>query len=150
MAVQDTYLDRHPVGYVGMIADTQHAVVISRTVEDNAMGFGIPAIQGAGDNGVIDSEAGVTAAQFVGITVRSQVIEENTIADTYDVGDTASIIIEGVVWVTASVAVAPGDPVYFVPATGVFTNVATGNVQVPRARFETTAGIGELAKVRLQ
>ncbi|MNG38240.1 hypothetical protein D3C84_1258660 [compost metagenome] len=57
---------------------------------------------------------------------------------------------KGAIWVTASVQVAAGDPVYFVPATGLWTNVASGNVLVAGARFDTsTTGTNQLAQVRL-
>lgn len=56
---------------------------------------------------------------------------------------------KGVIVVQASVAVAVGDAVYYVPATGVLTNVSTGNTLIPNAQWDTsTAGAG-LAALRL-
>jgi len=59
------------------------------------------------------------------------------------------VIRKGTVWVTAGAAVTPADTVYFVPATGVITNVATGNTAIPGAKFETTAASGALVRVYL-
>jgi hypothetical protein len=56
---------------------------------------------------------------------------------------------KGVIVVQASVAVAVGDPVYYVPATGVLTNVSTSNTLIAGAQWDTsTAGAG-LAALRL-
>jgi uncharacterized hydantoinase/oxoprolinase family protein len=57
---------------------------------------------------------------------------------------------EGVIWVMASVAVAVGDPVYYVPATGVLTNVATSNTQIANAMWDSSTSGAGLAKLRLR
>lgn len=49
----------------------------------------------------------------------------------------------------ASGAVAMNDPVYFVPATGVLTNVASSNTQIANASWDSSIQSAGLAKLRL-
>lgn len=142
-AVQTTYTATMAAGLEGMVVNSEPEVVISRLVEGAAgIGFGKVAVQGTADNQIKPSAA---STKYRGITVLDPVRP----SDKYDQYDTAAIMTKGVIWVQASVAVAVGDPVYYVPATGVFTNVSTSNTAIPNAIFDSsTAGAG-LAKVRL-
>jgi hypothetical protein len=54
---------------------------------------------------------------------------------------------KGVIVVQASVAVAVGDVVHYVPATGVLTN--TGGTLIPGAIWETSTSGAGLAALRL-
>jgi hypothetical protein len=55
---QTTYAEKAPIGLPGQIASTEHAEVVSRTVESAAgIAFGQPAFRGNGDNGVIAGAA---------------------------------------------------------------------------------------------
>ena len=139
--VQGTYDATHAIGYAGMIAEGQPARdVASKVVENAAVVFGLAVGRGTADNSVRLGGTG-----YVGIAVADKTRD----ADQYDVGEMAAVIRKGTVWVTASVAVVPADTVYFVPATGVITNVSTSNVAIPNARFETTAAGGELVRLYL-
>ena len=86
---------------------------------------------------------------YVGVTVRDQSIDVASV-DAYPVGANAAVLLKGTIWVTVGATVVAGDPAYFVPATGVITNVAAGNISIPNARFETGASSGALAKLRLR
>lgn len=144
MAVQTTYSSNISAGVIGAQATELPATIISRNVETAAgLAFGVAAAQGTADKGVI---AFTTGGKFVGITLR----DESAFGDgLFPQNSEARIITKGDVWVTASVAVAAGDAVYLVAATGLFTNVSTSNVAIPNARFDTTAAAGALAVVRL-
>lgn len=149
-AFQTTYDTDRPAGLPGMIADTTPQTILSRVVEAAAgMAFGIVATQGTGDRQVRPAAAN---RAFVGIVVMDPVVAHQTqpagSADFYPDKDICNVLVHGAVWVVASVAVAAGDPAYFVPATGVITNVATANTAI-NGRFETSAGIGALTKLRL-
>ncbi|HCF5160787.1 TPA: DUF2190 family protein [Pseudomonas aeruginosa] len=148
-AVQTTYSENIRPGLPGMIVDMIPKTLISRTVEASAgLAFGIPVMQDTADKAGRAPTAGDTAAKFVGISVRDRSVKAE--ANQYSQYESARVMTKGAVWVTASVQVAAGDPVYFVPATGVWTNVATSNVAVPGARFDTsTTGANQLAQVRL-
>ncbi len=147
--VQTTYSANIRPGLPGMIVDEVPKTLISRTVEASAgLAFGIPVIQGTADKAGRAATTGDTAADFVGISVRDRSVKAE--ANQYSQYESARVMTEGAIWVTASVQVAAGDLVYFVPATGVWTNIATSNVQVPNARFDTsTTGTNQLAQVRL-
>lgn len=149
MAVQSTYSENARAAVPGQLVDTIPKTLLSRTVEDaGGLAFGIPVAQGVADRGIRAFTIGDTAAKFIGITVRERSVDADY--DQFAQYDSARVLTHGAIWVLASVAVAAGDPVYVVPATGLFTNVATGNVQLPNARFDTsTTAINQLAQVRL-
>lgn len=136
---QGTYIDSHVVAYPGMIAELQPSRdVFSRRVTTGSIAFGLAAGAGAADGTVRLGGTG-----FQGITVA----DKTRMADLYAVDEFAALIREGTVWVTASTAVTPADPVTFTAATGVIgAGLAT---TIANAKFETTAAIGALVKVYL-
>lgn len=136
-----TYDQDRAVGFAGMLAEGQPARdVASKVVETDAVPFGLAVGAGTADGSVTLGGAG-----YIGITLA----DKAQTADEYPVGVMAGVIRKGTVWVTAGAAVTPADTVYFVPATGVITNVATGNTAIPGAKFETTAASGALVRVYL-
>src|SRR5690606_33541782 len=125
MAVQTTYSDTIRAGVPGQIVSTEPATLISRTVEDAAgIGFGVAVAQGTADKGCKAFGSGDTA--ILGITVRERSIDASD-ADEFGQYVDARVMTKGVVWVTASVAVNAGDPVYVVPATGAFANTSASS-----------------------
>ncbi|AEH79657.1 MULTISPECIES: DUF2190 family protein [Sinorhizobium] len=142
-AIQTTYSATHARWVEGMNLNMEPSVVVTRLAEDvEGIGFGKVCVQGTADNQVVDSEA---TAKFAGIAV----LDTTRPSGKYDQYDNVAVMKKGVIVVQASVAVAVGDPVYYVPATGVLTNVSTGNTLIPNAQWDTsTAGAG-LAALRL-
>jgi hypothetical protein len=141
--IQTNYSAQHARWIEGMVLNMEPNVIVSREVETVAgIGFGKVAQRGTSDHQIKVSAA---SPKYLGITV----LDTTKGGDVYAQNDTAAVMTKGVIVVQASVAVAAGDPVYFVPATGVFTNVTTSNQAIPSATFDTsTAGAG-LAAVRL-
>jgi hypothetical protein len=142
MTIQDTigtYPTRTPLGYAGMIADaTGIQDIASRKVETAAVAFGL-----AVGRGTADGSAKLAGTGFEGIAVA----DKTRSADSYAVGEVAGVIRKGSVWVTASTAVTPADPVTFTAATGV---IGAGLVTtIAGAKFENTAIIGGLVRVYL-
>lgn len=136
-----TYSTALPVGYPGMVAETQLVRdVASRAVETAAVAFGLAVGRGTAAG---SCKLGGTGYEGIAIADKARA------ADQHAVGEIAGVLRKGTVWVTASVAIAVGDTPYFVAATGTITNVATGNVAIPNAKFETAGGIGELVKLYL-
>lgn len=148
MAVQDTYSENMRAGVPGQIVDMIPKTLLSRTVEAAAgLGLGVPVARGTRDKGCRPFTTGDTAAKFVGISVRERSLREGNAFKQYD---SARVMSKGAIWVTASVAVTAGDPVYIVPASGLLTNVATSNVQISNAVFDTsTTAANQVAQVRL-
>jgi hypothetical protein len=144
MPVQDfigTYTSEMAEAFPGMIAESQAVRdVASKVVTTAAVPFGRAVGAGATDGSVRLGGTG-----YIGITVA----DKSRAADEYAVGEVAGVMRKGTIWVTVGAAVTPGDTVYFVPATGVITDVATDNTAIPGAKFETTAASGALARVYL-
>lgn len=143
-AIQTTYGDVLAPAYEGMIANSTDHTIISYQCETAAgIGFGKVAVIGATADQIRVSEA---TRKFIGITEASHTAQ--SVTDTYVQNETVPVVVQGEMWVLASVAVAAGDLAYYVPATGVLTNVATANTALPNGYFtSTTTGAG-LAKVR--
>lgn len=148
MATQTSYSETLRPGVPGQIANMIPATLISRTVEDAAgVGFGLAVTQGADDYGCSAFGTGDTA--ILGITVRDRSLDANN-PDEFGEGDSARVMTKGAVWVTASVAVNAGDPVYVIPATGAFAKTnASSAVQIAGARWDTSTTGAGLAIVRL-
>lgn len=142
-AIQTTYSATHARWIEGMNLNMEPSVVVTRLAEDvEGIGFGKVCVQGTADNQVVDSEA---TAKFAGVAV----LDTTRPSGKYDQYDNVAVMKKGVIVVQASVAVAVGDAVYYVPTTGVLTNVSTGNTLIPNAQWDTsTAGAG-LAALRL-
>ncbi|MCD0280468.1 DUF2190 family protein [Xanthomonas melonis] len=145
MPLQTTYPDTQPVATVGAQATMIPATIISRDVEDVAgIGFGKAVAQGAAAKGI--TAFGGANLKYVGITLLDR---SATGLDLFPQRASARVITKGDIWVTASVAVAAGDPVY-ITAAGAFTNVATNNTAITGARWDTsTTAAGQLAVVRI-
>lgn len=142
--LQTTYPDRQARWVEGMIPDMRTpGQDISLKVETAAgIGFGKAAFHGTADNQLIVANG---TAKFAGITV----LDTTQLEDKYPQYATARVRTKGPVVVTASVQVAKGDPAYFIPASGLYTNVATNNTLI--GKFETsTTGATQLAVLNLQ
>ena len=150
MDVQTSYSETMDAGRVGQIVNTEPHVLISRAVEDAAgIAFGLPVAQGSNDKGVTATLAGVT--EIVGITVRERSANPET-PDKRAQYEDARLMRKGVLWVTAGVAVAAGDPVWINLSTGAFvkTDAGSGNgLKLAGCRWETSAASGVLAQIRI-
>ncbi|KQV28109.1 hypothetical protein ASC97_07100 [Rhizobium sp. Root1203] len=142
-AVQTTYAAQHARWIEGMVLNMEPNDIVTRVAEDvEGIGFGKVGVQGTADIQVVDSEATV---KFTGIAV----LDTTQPTGKYEQYSNVALMKKGVIVVQASVAVAVGDPVYYVPATGVLTNVSTSNTLIAGAQWDTsTAGAG-LAALRL-
>lgn len=147
MATQTTYADNITGAIVGKRATEIPATIISRTISvSGGADFGVAVSRATGDNEAKPFTTGDTA--ILGITLISRSV---TTADKYSQYEAAQIMTKGDVWVTASVAVTQGDPVYVVPATGAFAKTnASSAVQIANAVWDSTTTGAGLARVRLQ
>lgn len=147
ITIQSTYPTGPAAGFAGMVANGEESNRISRTVEDAAgLAFGKAAFRGTGDHGVTGTPA---AATFMGVVIADagQVPASGETADTLPQYATAALLIEGVIFVSASVAVADGDQAYVTPA-GLITNVLTSNVAIP-AKFDATTSAAGIVPLRV-
>ena len=139
-AIQTTYSATISPRRLGHIPDMTQADLISRNVETVAgIGFGLPVAQGVDDNGCIL----FAGTGFLGVTVRDRSV---AVGDLFGRYESARILKKGPITVTASVAVAAGDPVYLT-AAGAFTNVATSNTAIPNSRWDSSTTAAGLADI---
>jgi hypothetical protein len=142
-AIQTAYSAQHARWVEGMVLNMEPNDIVTRVAEDvEGIGFGKVGVQGTADNQVVDSEATV---KFTGIAV----LDTTQPTGKYEQFSNVALMKKGVIVVTASVAVAVGDPVYYVPATGVLTNVATSNTLIAGAQWDTSTSGAALAALRL-
>lgn len=148
MAHNENYRTDPQPAIAGMIADqSANCLIISRTVETAAIGFAKCVKQGSEDHGVELVESGDTA--ILGITVRNQAVEAGSV-DEYPVGDTASILLKGAIFVVAGGTVSAGDPVHVTVDGSVFTTGAgAGKVAIANAVYETSGTASSIVRVRL-
>lgn len=146
MAVQTTYLDNLRPGVPGSLANMELSNLISRIVETEAgIAFGKPVARGVGDNGCVATDEDTDA--ILGITVLDRSVLQG---NGFSHHEAARIATKGVVFVTASVAVVQGDPVFVEVATGNFVKAGgDGFVEIPNAVYDSSAAANGLVKVRL-
>jgi len=143
MPIQDAFgaaVDAMPLALPGMIAEGQQVKdVVSKRVTTAPVAFGLA----VGRDGVIDGAVKLGGVGFEGIAIA----DKSRVDDEYIVGEMAGILRKGTVWVTASTAVDPSDPVTFAAATGV---IGEGlGTTISGAKFETSGGVGDLVRVYL-
>jgi len=149
MAVQSTYNNNMTAGAKGMIANMTDCDIISKNVETAALGFGVVVKQGAADDGVVAATA--ASDVYRGITVRDQSVRPGS-ADSIPVGDTAALLVRGVIWVLAGAVCTVGTAAYMIVGTGQagnFSSTPTSNLAIPRGTFESSGVLGDLVKLRL-
>jgi hypothetical protein len=142
MALQTTYADGITNAYAGALVNTEHKVLISRTIEDTSgIAFGLAVMQGTEDKAVVVSDG----TEFLGVTVREMDTEPSD-PDVFAQYDSARIATKGVIWIANSGGVAAGDTVEMLADGALGSATATA---IPGARWDTTADDGELAQLRL-
>jgi hypothetical protein len=147
--IQSSYSTTIPTGFAGMVVNGEESNRISRTIEDAAgIAFGKAAWRGSGDHGVTLTPA---TATFMGIVIADagQVPGVGETADTVPQYGTVGLLIEGVIYVSASLAVADGDQAYVTPA-GLFTNVSNSgaNFALP-AKYDATIAAAGIVALRV-
>lgn len=149
MSTQSTYSDRMPTAFEGMIASTAPSTLVSYEVEEE-IGFGKTAKQGTASNqcGVADNASDAV----LGITVRVQSTDfgASDAINVYPVAETAAIMTEGEIYVTAGGTATAGTQVYMIPASGKFVSASTDNLAIPGATFVDTGADTDLVKIRLK
>jgi hypothetical protein len=148
-AVQTSYNNFQSPGYLGMVANGEWVTnIVSRVVDPAATAAvapGDPVLQGASEQLVVSANGGSGA--FRGIAIRDATLPP-TAGDVFAPTVTVGVMTKGVVWVNATAAVSPGQPVYFT-ASGQLTPVATGNTAISGALWESATTGAALAKLRL-
>lgn len=146
---QTTYGGAPAKGLPGAIASEEKCNKVSRSVETAAgIKFGAPVQRGAADHGV----AILTTGDFLGIAVLNPAVPaDSDNPDAYPQYFTGAFMTMGTMYVTAGATVAAGDAVYYVTATGRYTNTSnTGaNPAIPDAFFEEAGTDGAIVQISL-
>ena len=154
--VQTTYAEEQAKAQEGQRANLGAYNSISKAAEDSDIKFGRAVVRGTADNQALLAVA--TAGVFLGITEfttawAADADDEHLYAENREM----NILNFGYVWVITEDACVPGDDVFFrhtitgVEELGTLRTDADGTDadQIPGATFESTAGAGELALVKL-
>jgi hypothetical protein len=160
MPVQGGNAIDHGIAYAGMAADGQTSNDVSKLSTGSVnipYGYGVVS---DGDTGAVIPTSTSTAADFVGI-VKRELNRAYTATEVFgaQVDRDMTVRTAGAIYATARVAVDKDDPVYLVVGDGTGTNqgqfsnvvgaAATLGVLVPGAKWVSSAGAGELAKISL-
>ena len=157
MSITGGYTLTHGAAYAGQVTSLRLSNIDTKL---NKGADNIPygkAVVTDGDDGAKLAEAGSTAAQFNGVAVY-ELNRAYTDAETFgaQAGRDFSVLTVGSVAVRVDVNVSKDDEVFFRTGannTGDFSNVAgsgaTASVQIPGAKFLTSANAGELAEISL-
>ena len=140
-----TYKQEMDAGVAGAIATTENKDIVSRNVETAAgIGFGLAVVQGVNDKGIRLATTGDT--KILGVTVLDRTAGD-LINGKFQQHESARVMIKGTIWVQVTENVKAGDSAAVDLATGKFNKSGQA---YPNARYETSAPVGGLAKLRLK
>jgi len=156
MPVQTTYTAEHAEGFVGQYADLQLSNVFSRSVEASVIDFGLAVVRGTTEDQC--KLATATGGSFLGLTGRTIAGSADTAGDRkYQIGESANILDEGVIYAICEDGCTQGDSVSFRYVSGagqlgrlVATPVANETDVIPNAVWETTTAAGQIGRVKFK
>ena len=135
---------------VGEIVDMETSNTVTRNCETTAgIAFGLASGRGVKDGGCV-----IGGTNFVGISVRDITLDPinapSMTSDIYPQNSNVALITFGAVAVQATVACAPGDPVWYNTTNGVFANATGTNlVQIAGAQWQTTTALNGIGVIKL-
>jgi hypothetical protein len=145
MTTQTTYSERIAPNTPGTLAGQVNEARITTGICETAspgIPFGRAVSQGSlSDQGVI---IGGSLAGFRGVSVKDiNLPAGRTVLDAFLPPDSLSVMEDGDIWVEPNEAVTAHAAVYFVAATGLFSDNASGAVgPIPGAYWKTSCGVG--------
>lgn len=153
--MQTAYVGTFVKGVPGQIANEEKYNGLSRSVQTAAgIPFGAPVMRGTLDH---TCALFATGGKFLGLAVKTIAPEHRAtgqavILDGYPINTTAGIMQEGVMYNFADLAVAAGDPVFWNPATGRYSNVVgSANLAIPNGFFDTTStAAGQIVEITIR
>lgn len=145
--VQNTYTDNLPIAYAGLVAAGETDNRISRTVVDaGGLAFGRAAFR-SGDTGCTGTVV-AGAGNFLGFTIAHEAlgILPGQSINLYPQLQSAAILTDGSIWVTAGEDITVGSQVY-VTAGGAIVDTVGSNTIATGWFFDTTALNGGLVRI---
>lgn len=139
MALQTTYGDM-PAAQVGRRKNMEEWNGITRTLEGaTPLAFAQPVMRGAGVHGCVVYDG---AGKFLGIS-EADPTKVHATPDRFEQYDSVPIMDMGVIWGMSGGACTPGGLVYWIAASGKYTDTAAGNILIPNAEFEDGAAAAD-------
>lgn len=150
MAVtQDAFNQYAGIGFHGQLNTAYPSWIGSPLAEGGAIGFGVAV--GAGTNDDQAVAGGADSAALIGVTLRTQAVENNAAGESeYREGQAMSVLEKGRMFLAVSDGATRGAQVYVVPATGEIVSTETDNVALTGARFLRTAAAGEITEIEIK
>jgi len=151
LVVQTTFPETIREGIHGMI---NRMVDFNTVTRNTAPVSGIPWGRAVSQSPTqdIDATLGGSVTLFLGISVMDPTIVVPTgsgyAADVYPQYTSLTVLTKGEIFITAAPAITAGDPLYFVAADGILSNINTG-ILVAGGRWKYTRGAGALNVVQL-
>lgn len=150
MTVQTSYSFEHAVAYQGQIADLQLCNTVSKLNKSGAtIPFGYAVIHD-GDDAAKIAGAVFTGSAVVGIVAR-ELNRAYADGDTFGAPDDRdmTVVTSGVIWATTVDSATIGGNVYADQDGTIRATAGATGIQIPGAKFASSAGAGELVKVSL-
>ncbi len=146
---QDTFGQYAGIGFHGQQNTDFPSWISSQHAEGGAIGFGVAVSFGTADHQAV--LGGAASADLIGVTVRTQAVENNAAGESlYREDQAMSVMEKGRMFVTVSDGATRGAPVYVVPATGELVSTATDNVALTGARFLRSCAAGEVSEIEIK
>jgi hypothetical protein len=147
---QDTFDQYAQLGFNGALNTDFDWWAASPLAEGGAIGFGVAIGFGTEDNQGVPLPTGATELEFIGVSLRTQSVENNAAGlSEYAEGSAMSVLSKGRMFVTVADGSTAGGQVYAVPDTGAIVSTTGTNIALPRARFVRTVGAGETSEIEL-
>jgi len=147
---QDTFTQYTTLGYHGALNTNFHWWADSPHAEGAAVAFGVAVQYGTADDQAVVVATGAAAADILGVTLRTQSVENNASdVPEYAEGKAMSVLKKGRMFVTVADGSTAGGQVYITPNTGVLVSTVGTNIALPNARFVRTVGAGETTEIEL-
>lgn len=145
---QDTFSQYSQIGYNAQLNTNFPWWADTLLAENGSIPFGVAVAYGTDDDQGVVVTGDTSAGEIVGVTLRTQSVENNEAGlSEYHEGRAMSILTKGRMYIDIEDGSTAGGDVFIVPDTGEIVSTSTDNVQLPGAKFVATvdgAGISEI------
>jgi len=153
---QDTFSQYSGIGFHGQQNTDFPSWISSQHAEGGAIPFGVAVSFGTADHQAV--LGGAASADLIGVTVRTQAVENNAAGESlYREDQAMSVMEKGRMFVTVSDGATRGGQVYVVQATGELVSSANDGAATPvaylalaGARFLRSCAAGEVSEIEIK
>ena len=146
--VQNDFSQYGEIGFHGQINTDYPRKVSTQHAEGSSIGFGLGVSYGTADKQAL---LGGAAADLIGVTVRTQAVENDSDGvPVYRENQAMSVMESGRMFLKVSDGSERGKPVYVVEATGELVSTASDNVLLAGAKFVRTAAAEAITEIEIK